>query len=153
MYLLIDKLMSSTLDFSLHGSLAPALLYFMVKNKEVTRGIPAYIWDAAHTPAMKEYLIRRSNEATGHDKSWDEATYNSIDWRHHHGKVVFKKLSNGRRIQISKYINDLLPTKRRLATFDNRVVDGRCFACNQLWEDTTHMLTCTCDVPACEARK
>jgi hypothetical protein len=98
---------------------------------------------------MKEYLIRRSKEATGRDKSWDDATYNSIDWRHH--GEVFKKLSNGRRIQISKYINDLLPTKRRLATFDNSV-DGRCFACNQLWEDTTHMLTCTCDA-RCEARK
>jgi hypothetical protein len=58
---------------------------------------------------MKEYLIRRSKEATGRDKSWDEATYNSIDWQHH--GEVFKKLSNGRRIQISKYINDLLPTK------------------------------------------
>jgi hypothetical protein len=98
---------------------------------------------------MKEYLIRRSKEATGWDKSWDEATYNSIDWRHH--GEVFKKLSNERRIQISKYINDLLPTKQRLATFDNRV-DGRCFTCNELWEDTTHVLTCTCDA-RCEARK
>jgi hypothetical protein len=53
---------------------------------------------------------------------------------------VTKKLSQGRRIQISKYTNDLLPTKRCLSTADNRV-DGRCFACNQLWEDTTHMLT------------
>ena len=97
---------------------------------------------------MKEYLIRRSKEATGRDKSWDEATYNSIDWRHH-GKV-FKRLLNGRRIQISKYINDLLPTKRRLATFDNKV-DGRCFACNRLWEDITHVLTCTCDARS-EAR-
>jgi hypothetical protein len=32
-------------------------------------------------PAMKEYLIRHSTEATGRDKSWDEATYKSIDWR------------------------------------------------------------------------
>jgi hypothetical protein len=93
-------------------------------------------------PALKKYLIRRSNEATGRDKSWDEATYESIDWRH--DGEVFKKLSHGRRIQISKYTNDLLPTKQRLAAFDNRV-DGQCFACNRLWEDTTHMLTCTCD--------
>ena len=78
---------------------------------------------------MKEYLIQRSKQVAGRDKSWDEATYNSIDWRHH-GEVL-KKLSNGRRIQISKYINDLLPTKRRLATFNNKV-DRRCFACNRL---------------------
>jgi hypothetical protein len=61
-----------------------------------------------------------------------------------HSCLFCSRLSNGRRIQISKYINDLLPTKRRLATFDN-TVDGRCFACNRLWEDTTHVLTCTCD--------
>jgi hypothetical protein len=111
-------------------------------EKQVTKGIPAYIRDAAHTSALREFLIRRSNEATGRDKSWDEATYESIDWRHY--GEVFKKVSHGRRIQISKDTNDLLPTKRRLAKFDNRV-DGRCFACNRLWEDTTHMLTCTCD--------
>jgi hypothetical protein len=62
----------------------------MTSNK----GIPAFIRDAAHTPALKEYLVQRSKEATGRDKSWDEATYNSmIDWRHH--GEVFKKLSNG----------------------------------------------------------
>jgi hypothetical protein len=76
---------------------------------QVTKGIHMYIRDAAHTPAMTEYLIRCSKEATGRDKSWDDATYKSIDWRHH--GEVFKKLSNRRRIQISKYINDLLPTK------------------------------------------
>jgi hypothetical protein len=29
-------------------------------KQQVTKGIPAYIQDAAHTPVMKEYLIRRS---------------------------------------------------------------------------------------------
>jgi hypothetical protein len=77
-------------------------------EQQVTKGIPAYIWDAAHTPALKEYLIRCSNEATGRDKSWDEATYESVDWRHY--GEVFKKLSHGRRIQISKYTNDLVTT-------------------------------------------
>jgi hypothetical protein len=48
---------------------------------------------------MKEHLKRRSKEATGHDNSWDETTYESIDWRHY--GEAFKKLSNGRRIQIS----------------------------------------------------
>jgi hypothetical protein len=66
---------------------------------------------------LKEYLIRCSKEATGCEKSWDEATYDSIDWRH--SGEVFKKLSNGLLIQISNYTNDLLPTKRRLTTFEN----------------------------------
>ena len=55
-----------------------------------------------------------------------------------------KKLSHGKRLQISKYTNDLLPIKRRLQTIDNSV-DGRCFACEFLWENTTHMLTCSCE--------
>jgi hypothetical protein len=67
---------------------------------QVTKGIPSYIWDAAHTPVMKEYhLIRRSHhEATGREKSWDNTTYESIDWRHY--GESFEKLSHGRRIQI-----------------------------------------------------
>jgi hypothetical protein len=53
-------------------------------EQQVTKGIPEYIRDAAHMPALKEeYLIRCSKEATGRDKSWDEAIYESIDWRHH----------------------------------------------------------------------
>ena len=122
-------------------------------GKQVTKCIPQYIRDATHTPLMKEYLIKRSKTATGRDKLWDDETYESIDWKHF--GESFKKLSNGKRIQISKYTNDLLPTKRRLQTFDNRV-DGRCFACGYLWEDTTHMLTCSCEVrntARIEARK
>jgi hypothetical protein len=69
----------------------------------------------------------------GCDKLWDEATYDSIDWRHH--GEAFKKLSIGRRTQISKYTNDLLPTRRHLQTIDT---------CQNLWEDTTHVLTCSC---------
>jgi hypothetical protein len=44
-------------------------------------------------PVMKEYLIRRSHEATGCEKSWDNTTYESIDWRHY--GESFKKLSHG----------------------------------------------------------
>ena len=50
-------------------------------------------------------------------------------------------LSIGQRIQISKYMNDLLPMAKRLQTFDNKH-DGRCFECNQLWEDTNHVIQC-----------
>ena len=38
-------------------------------------------------------------------------------------------------------MNDLLPTAKRLQTFDNKH-DGRCFECQQLWEDTNHILQC-----------
>ena len=38
-------------------------------------------------------------------------------------------------------MNDILPTAKRLQTFDNKH-DGRCFECHQLWEDTNHVLCC-----------
>ena len=38
-------------------------------------------------------------------------------------------------------MNNLLPTAKRLQTFDNKH-DGRCFECQQLWEDTNHILQC-----------
>jgi hypothetical protein len=74
-----------------------------------------------HGNGQVTHNIQRSQEATGRNKPWDEATYESIDWRHH--GEAFKKLSVGRRIQISKYSNDLLPTHQRLQTIDN-TVDG-----------------------------
>jgi hypothetical protein len=59
--------------------------------------------------------IRCSKEATWLEKSWDDNTYESLGWRHY--GELFKHLSNGQeQIQISKYTNDLLPTKQRLAT-------------------------------------
>jgi hypothetical protein len=62
-------------------------------ERKVTKGIPAYFRDAAHTPEMKEYLIRCSKEATGRNKSWEDTTYESIDW-HHYGEV-FKNYCMG----------------------------------------------------------
>jgi hypothetical protein len=62
-------------------------------EQQVTKGIPVYIRDAAHTLAMKEHLIR--------DKSWDDGHrgYKStIDW-HHYGKSLKKLPTNGCRIQ------------------------------------------------------
>jgi hypothetical protein len=111
-------------------------------DKQVTKSISAYIRDAKHTPEMRKYLIRRSKEATGREKSWDSETYETIAWKPF--GESFGKLSIGRKIQISKYTNDLLPTARRIQTLDNRM-DGRCFACNLLWETTTHVLTCSCE--------
>jgi hypothetical protein len=117
-------------------------------DAQVTKGIPEYIREAKHTPEMKRHLIQRSQTARGRDKPWSEEIYSSIDWQHY--GETFKKLSVGQRIQTSKYTNDLLPTARRLQVFNNRN-DGRCFACQRLWEDTTHVLTCPCEA-RCQAR-
>jgi hypothetical protein len=89
---------------------------------------------------MKEYLIRRSQEATGRDSKWYETTFDSITWKPL--REAFHKLTVGQCIQLLKYMNDMLPTHKRLQTFDNKV-DGRCFECGYLWEDTNHLLCCS----------
>jgi hypothetical protein len=116
---------------------------------QVTTRIPDYIRTAKHAPTMKDYLIRRSQEATGRDSTWDATTFDSIAWQPL-GESL-KKLSVGQRIQISKYMNDLLPTLRRQQTMNN-TTDGRCFECQQLWEDTNHILRCPCET-RCTARQ
>ena len=88
---------------------------------------------------MKEYLIKRSQTASRHDSAWTTETYDNIAWKQM-GKTM-RCLSIGQRIQLSKYMNDLLPMAKQLQTFDNKH-DGRCFECNQLWEDTNHVLQC-----------
>ena len=91
---------------------------------------------------MKAYLIRRSHEGTGRTAAWNNSIFNSIAWQPL--GEAFNKMTFGQRIQLSKYMNDLLPTARRLQTLDNRN-DGRCFACGLLWEDTNHVICCNCD--------
>jgi hypothetical protein len=91
---------------------------------------------------MRDYLIQRSHNATGRDSKWDAATFNSIAWQPL-GEAL-RSLSIGQRIQLSKFMNDILPTLRCLQTFDNKT-DGCCFECGQLWEDTNHVLRCPGD--------
>jgi uridine kinase len=74
-------------------------------NCHITKDIPAYIRAAKHTPIMRAYHIRRSKDGHGHDKSWNDDTYDSIDWKHF--GESFRRLSLGRKIQISKYTNDV----------------------------------------------
>jgi hypothetical protein len=92
---------------------------------------------------MQEYLIHQSIEGTGHESPWDNYIFVSIAWKPLH--EVFYNYSTGQRTtQLSKYMNDLLPTAWRLQTFDN-THDGQCFVCGLLWEDTNHVLRCCGD--------
>jgi hypothetical protein len=109
-------------------------------KQQVTKDLPTYIRHAKHTPIMREYLIQRSQTATGRDSKWDDTTFDSIAWKPL--REAFRKLPTGQRIQLSKFMNDMLPTLKRLQTFDNKI-DGRCFECGFLWEDTNHVLCCT----------
>ena len=108
-------------------------------NLQITSHVSDYIRTAKHAPTMKTYLIERSQTASGRDSKWTEDIYDNIAWRPMGENL--RKLSIGQCIQISKYMNDLLPTAKRLQTFDNKH-DGRCFECQQLWEDTNHILQC-----------
>ena len=108
-------------------------------NSQITANIPEYIRTAAHEPPMREYLIERSKTANHRDSRWTNNTFDNIAWQHL-GEALCRK-STGQRIQLSKYMNDILPTAKRLQTFNNKH-DGHCFECNQLWEDTNHVLCC-----------
>jgi hypothetical protein len=109
-------------------------------TRQITKSLPAYIRTATHTPIMRHYLIQRSQEATGRDAPWDDTVFDTIAWKHL--GEAFNKLAIGQRIQLSKYMNDQLPTLARLSKYDNRV-NNRCFECGFLGETTNHVLCCS----------
>lgn len=109
--------------------------------RQVSKDLPQYLRTAVHAPDMKAHLTRRSHEGTGRTSAWNNNIFNSIA-RRSLGEA-FNELTFGHRIQLSTYMNDLLPTARRRQPLDNRY-DGRCFACGLLWEDTNHII-CYCD--------
>ena len=76
----------------------------------ITSDIPTYIRRVAHEPQMREYLIERSQTATNHDSQWNEQIFDTITWNHM-GNVI-QKLPIGHHIQLSKYMNNLLPTAK-----------------------------------------
>jgi hypothetical protein len=89
---------------------------------------------------MKEYLIACSIDGTGCNALWDDTIFDLIAWQPLH--EVYKKKTSGQRIQISKFMYDLLPTAQREQVLNNKN-DGRCFICNNLlWEDTNHVIRC-----------
>ena len=103
---------------------------------QIMTDIPSCICNAAHGPPMHAYLIEQSQTATDCDSKWTNITYDNIAWQHL--GEAFQQLI-GQRTQLSKYMNDILPTAKCLQTFNNKH-DGQCFDCNQLWEDTNHVL-------------
>jgi hypothetical protein len=118
----------------------------MVKDKLLKASLHTFRMQLTRQQQWRSILaIRCSKEATGCDKSRDEAAtcYDSIDWRHY-GEVI-KKLSDGWRIQISKYTTSNSPPNNALQLLTTEWMDDALPAISWLWEDTTHMLTCTSD--------
>ena len=76
----------------------------------ITSDILTYIQRAAHKPHMREYRITRSQQATHCDSKWNDQIYDTIAWDYI--SEVLWKLPIGRCIQLSKYMNDLLPTAK-----------------------------------------
>ena len=79
-------------------------------DSPITSDIPNYIRRAIHEPPMREYMIQRSQQATNRDIKWNTQIYDTIAWDHI-GEII-RKLLIGRRIQLSKYMHDLLPTAK-----------------------------------------
>ena len=104
---------------------------------QITTDIPNYICNATHKPPMCAYLIKWSQNAMDHGSKWIDITYDNIAWQHL--SKAFQCLMIGQCTQLLKYINGIFPTAKQLQMFHNKHV-GRCFDCNQLWEDTNHVL-------------
>jgi hypothetical protein len=135
-----------------------------------------------HMPAMKEHLIQWwSKEATGHDKSWDDTSNESIDWWRHYeskrnlkapvtkgwtlphpeGTIGLVRLSSTYPMaNASRYPST--PTTTFPQNDDYKLLTTErmdwAMVCMQpaIWEDTTHMLTTclgSCDAHCVLARK
>lgn len=87
---------------------------------QVTKDCPNYIQTAKHAPAMKEYLICHSQQEAilGCDSKWDDEIFDTIAWQ-----ALGKKFYTGSSlqlanswIQLSKYMNNILPTYKPLIT-------------------------------------
>ena len=87
-------------------------------------------------------MINKSQHAMNYNSKWNDQIYDTIAWDYI--SDLLRKLPIGHCTQLSKYMHDLLPTAKRLQTFDNRH-DGCCFECGQLWEDTNHVIQCPSD--------
>ena len=90
----------------------------------VTKDFSKYVKRVNHDDAMTTYLIDRSHTGHGRDKAWSVDTFHDIDWDSF--EAAFKSLSDGRQIQLAKYVHDWTATRRHLNKFDNSV-DDRCF--------------------------
>ena len=54
----------------------------MEHNRLQLANVPDYIQTAKHAPMiMKEYIIKRSQMASGCDSAWTTETYDNIAWR------------------------------------------------------------------------
>jgi hypothetical protein len=79
-------------------------------ERPITSDLPTYVRLAAHTPPMKTYLIHCSQTATNRDSPWTDDTFDDIAWQPL-GDAL-RHLPTGQRTQLSKYMNDMLPTLR-----------------------------------------
>jgi hypothetical protein len=120
--------------------------------KQVTKRIPVYIHHAKHTPDRKRYLIqcstRRHQDMTNHGMK-------QVPTRPLIGDIMVKHSRSYAMEAGSR--SPSIPTTyfRPYEGYKQSTIqplDRQCFDCNQLWEDTTHVLTCSCDA-SCVARK
>jgi hypothetical protein len=81
-------------------------------ESQITSNIPKYIRQAVHEPPLRAYMINKSQQARHYDSKWNDQIYDTIAWDYI-GDLL-RKLPIGRRIQLSKFMHDLLPTAKRL---------------------------------------
>jgi hypothetical protein len=105
--------------------------YIQVHGESLTGQIRKRLFDAAARPRMKAYLLKRY--------SWDEPTFQSIDWPATH--TAIRSLSNPEHKFVTKFCFQQLPIGTRLHQRSAHV-PASCPACDEPLEDDWHWLTC-----------
>jgi hypothetical protein len=127
----------NTLAYSLHGCLALALLYFMMTDKWPF----LHMWGQTHprNATVPNQMIKGSNQ-TWETLGQDDLRLYRLEPLCWGIQETLGWLSNS---NLQVHPNDLLLTCWLLQMIDNSI-DGQWFACQNLWEDTAHVLTCSC---------
>jgi hypothetical protein len=80
-------------------------------------------------PGLEEYIWSKNN--------WNYCTFEKVNW-HIHGKAV--KAQRPRRVHLTKYLHDALPTFHQANLMDGGT--RKCVACGSSDETTDHIIRC-----------
>ena len=105
--------------------------YIQVGGESLTGQIRKRLFDAAARPRMKEYLLKRY--------SWDELTFQSIDWTATNAAI--RSLTNPEHKFVTKFCFQQLPIGTRLQQRSPHV-PASCPACDEPREDDWHWIAC-----------
>ena len=121
----------------LHGACRPFVLkalstgaFLQTDDGTVTSNISSELRTRSTKPGLEAYIRSKNN--------WEYGTFEQVNWSTH-GKAV--KAYRHRRVHLTKYLHDALPTFHRANLLDGGT--RKCAACGSCDETTDHILRCT----------